>query len=66
MIKKSIRDWEKEYDVRILDPDGFDRSAPELYNRLFTEKEFRDGLFLSTILAKPGGKWSELVHSPGS
>ena len=48
----TIREWEKIKDVKILDPDGFNRNDPNLMSRTFTEKEFDDGMMLSTIEMK--------------
>jgi hypothetical protein len=52
MEKKTINEWEKVFDVVIYDPDGFDRSNPNLYNELFTRDEFLKGMYLSTIMMK--------------
>ena len=50
--KKTIPEWEKEYDVEILDPDGFDRSDHNLYEKKFTKEEFEEGLMYCTIQFK--------------
>ncbi len=53
MVKMTIPEWEKIYDVKIMDPDGFDRSNPNLMAELFTEDEFISGMLRSSIV---GGK----------
>ena len=52
LSKKTIEEWSEEYEIEILDPDGFDRSDPDLMNKKFTKKEFKEGLILSTICIK--------------
>ena len=47
--KKTIPEWEEVLKVKILDPDGFDRTDPLLYERGFTKEEFEEGLVQSTI-----------------
>lgn len=47
--KKTIEKWEEEYNLTILDPDGFDRDNPNLYEKKMTRQEFEAGLFQSTI-----------------
>lgn len=49
--KKTIEEWAEEFDVKVLDPDGFDRTDPNLYNKKFTIEEFKKGLMSSTIIA---------------
>lgn len=49
MGKKTLTEWAKLKGYRIIDPDGFDRSDPDLYDRLFSEKEFDDGLPYCTV-----------------
>ena len=51
--KKTIPEWEEEYGVDILDPDGFDRSDPNLYEKKFTKEEFEEGLMYCTIQCQP-------------
>lgn len=50
--KKTINEWEKIFDVQILDPDGFDRTDPNLYDREFTREEFQHGMMLSTCMSR--------------
>lgn len=47
-FRATIRGWEILLDKHILDPDGFDRSDPDLMKRLFTRTEFYEGLKSST------------------
>jgi len=54
IVKKTITEWEKETGVKILDPDGFDRSNPNLYDLEFTKEEFIKGVLGSTIESKWG------------
>ena len=49
---KTIGEWEKIFNVRIVDPDGFDRSDPKLRERKFTREEFEKGMMHSSILQK--------------
>lgn len=49
---RTIEEWSKEFNVTILDPDGFDRTDRHLYDRHFTKDEFERGLCLSTIYMK--------------
>lgn len=50
-LKKTITEWESIVGIIVLDPDGFDRKNPNLYNELFTLTEFINGLWISTISA---------------
>ena len=49
MQKKTIEEWAVEYGIEVLDPDGFDRSDPDLMNKKFTRDEFLDGIIFCTI-----------------
>lgn len=50
----TIEEWSQEPGMPvIIDPDGFDRDDPRLYDRLFTEGEFLEGAFRSTVLPAP-------------
>ena len=49
---KTIREWEQEYQILILDVDGFDISDSQLYNRLFSRREFEQAVAQCTILRK--------------
>lgn len=61
---KTIEEWEKEFDIKIYDPDGFDRSDPHLYERLFSKQEFIDRSMYSTCIFGPTHtkKWKELAE----
>ena len=48
-ILKNIQEWAKELGYVILDPDGFDRSDPEVMTRLRTREEFDKGFLFCTI-----------------
>jgi len=48
--KKTLAEWEEEYNIEILDPDGFNRRDPYLYHRKYTREQFLRGLSLSTIM----------------
>ena len=47
-MRLTIEEWELFFQVKILDPDGFDRKNPNLYNEKFTCDEFKAGLERST------------------
>jgi hypothetical protein len=46
---RTIEGWDGEFGYVILDPDGFDRKDPQLYERLFTAEEYKEGSMRSTI-----------------
>ena len=50
--KKTIAEWEKIFNLKILDHDGFDRTDRYLMEREFTKEEFEQGMMRSTIEAK--------------
>lgn len=56
-IKHTIREWSEITGVTVLDPDGFDRSDPLLWERVFTLKEFEQGLMQSTIDCIAAENW---------
>ncbi len=49
---KTLNEWAIEYDVRIIDPDGFDRKDPYLLSKLISREEFEKGLPLCSIESK--------------
>jgi len=53
--RKTIKQWQEEFGIIIHDPDGFDRSDPDLMNKKFTKEEFEKGAMLSTIEQKGSG-----------
>jgi len=48
--KLTIEGWEIITGIKILDPDGFNRQDPELYNRKFSLEQFKEGSNSSTIV----------------
>ena len=56
--QKTINEWSDEFDVEIMDPDGFDRTDKYLYERYFTEDEFQKGMVQSTLIAN-AKKWND-------
>jgi uncharacterized phage protein (TIGR01671 family) len=46
---KTIGEWAKELGIKILDPDGFCRTDPNLMTKLITKKEFERGILECTI-----------------
>jgi hypothetical protein len=48
--KKLISSWEIIYDIKIYDPDGWDRTDPYLFNRYYTREEFETGITFSTCI----------------
>lgn len=49
---KTIEQWSKIKNVTILDPDGFDRTDPNLFTNKYTEEEFFYGMIQSTCVIK--------------
>ncbi len=47
--KRTIREWEQEYGIRILDFDGFDNSGPDLLRNRFSRREFEQAATQCTI-----------------
>lgn len=47
---KTINEWEEIFEVKVIDPDGFDRTNPNLFEETFTKEEFEKGLAVSTIM----------------
>ena len=47
---KTIQEWAKEDGYKIIDPDGFDRTDPELMTKKITKKEFNRGVPLCTVV----------------
>lgn len=44
-----IKEWATEFGYELLDPDGFDRQSPDLFEKLYTEEEFRVGMTHCTV-----------------
>jgi hypothetical protein len=50
--KKTIRDWEQEFELNIVDMDGFNKRDPHLFERLFTKEEFEKAIAFCTVIHK--------------
>lgn len=50
--KHTIKDWGTITGIIVMDPDGFDRTDPELNTRLFTRAEYIKGTARSTLMRK--------------
>lgn len=57
-VKLKIEEWELLVQVKILDPDGFDRTNPNLFNEKFTYKEFKKGMDCSTQKSMTHEEWT--------
>lgn len=68
--KKPLREWAEEYaqekDITLYDPDGFDRTDPDIWDREYTRAEFERGLFASTVLMGPKflNRWGDDDDEP--
>lgn len=51
--KKTIKEWEDYFNFLVLDPDGFDRTDPDLYKRKFKQRDFYERSLSCTISLKP-------------
>lgn len=47
--KRTIIEWAESRGYVILDPDGFDRSDPKLWENMITEEEFVKGFGMCTV-----------------
>jgi len=54
--KRTLNEWAAMDGINILDPDGFDRTDPHLFERLFTREEYNQGIVRCTIMGKEDGK----------
>lgn len=56
-LKKTSEEWNKLYNIKILDPDGWDRRNFNYswYEEKITKEEFRDRVLQSTIEGVEGG-----------
>ncbi len=50
--KKTIREWEKEFELNIVDMDGFNKRDPLLFERLFSKEEFERAIADCTVIHK--------------
>lgn len=48
--RKTIAQWGKETGMIVIDPDGFDRTDMQLFERLFTKAEFTEGAIMSSCI----------------
>ena len=46
---KTLQEWAKLDGIKILDPDGFDRTDMQLMERKFTKEEYQAGIMMCTI-----------------
>ena len=46
---KTLQSWAALDGIKIIDPDGFDRTDTYLFERLFTHEEYKAGIVKSTI-----------------
>jgi hypothetical protein len=49
---KTILEWCKIKNVKLYDPDGFDRTDMNLFENKYTEEEFDYGIIFSTCAIK--------------
>lgn len=49
MKTKTLQEWAAEFNLLIIDPDGYDRSDPNLLTKQFTKEEFMTGIFKCTV-----------------
>lgn len=53
--RRTIGEWNDIVpELNVIDPDGFDRSDPHLYERRFTRAEWETGAMRSTCRFGPG------------
>jgi len=50
---KTLQEWADIDGLIIYDPDGFDRSDPEIMSRKFTRQEYDAGIMLCSIVGRP-------------
>ena len=46
---KTLREWAASDCIRIIEPDGFDRSDPNLMERQFTHAEYEAGIMYCNL-----------------
>lgn len=51
-VRLTLAEWSQLAGIRIIDPDGFDRTDPHLWERGFTLDEFERGIPHSTIYGR--------------
>jgi hypothetical protein len=52
-MTKTLDEWAALDNIRIIDPDGFDRSDPDLMTKQFTKEEYKKGIFKCTLMCIP-------------
>ena len=62
LVLRTIEEWSNDWNVTVLDPDGFDRKNPDLYKYVFTEQQFLDGLVRSTITWDRDGRFAKSLE----
>lgn len=50
--RKTLAGWGKEYGIRVVNPDGFDRKDPQLWTRLYTQAEWEEGYPTCTVMIR--------------
>lgn len=55
-LKKTPEDWAKEYKVLIYDPDGWDRTDHDDFQKPITRKVFKEKMGKSTVIGLIGSK----------
>ena len=50
--KKTLDEWCDDAGIKMMDPDGFDRKNPNLFQEKFTREEFSEGIIICTISVK--------------
>lgn len=61
-MKKTLEQWAVQKGIEILDPDGFDRTDPDLYTRKMAEKEFEKSVGYSTIVVTNWDRYNEFME----
>lgn len=61
---RTIKEWDEIFGIVVYDPDGFDRTDPYLYKRVFTEEEYLKGVQTSTCMFKREGLFYERYLKP--
>jgi hypothetical protein len=50
--RKTVQEWADLDGIEIWDPDGFDRSDPDLWERKVTKEEYLAGISYCTVCMK--------------
>lgn len=54
--KRTIHEWENEFGVTIIFPEGFNLSDPNLFERKMSREEFEEGMLESSVTFKAKNK----------